>query len=161
MRVRIATSVVLAAGILLGTSACNFLTPQATTTHYDAGDGVSGNVGDVAIRNAILLSNDGSTANLLVTVINQGDSAHSLNVQYSTDAEKVTQKVTVKANSSVTIGTPDAPTVTLENIDTPPGALFPVFLQYGDETGVELLVPVLDGTLNEYSTLMPSETPTP
>ena len=160
MRVRIAASVVLAAGILLGTSACNLLAPQATTAHYDASDGVSGDVGDVAIRNAILLSNDGSTANLLATVINQGDSAHALNVQYSTGAEKVTQKVTIRANSSVTIGTPDAPAVTLENIDTSPGALFPVFLQYGDETGVELLVAVLDGTLNEYSTLMPSETPT-
>ena len=160
MRVRIAASVVLAAGILLGTSACNLLAPQATTARYDAGDGVSGDVGDVAIRNAILLSNDGSTANLLVTVINQADSAHKLNVQYSTGGEKVTQKVTISANSSVTIGTPDAPAVTLENIDTSPGALFPVFLQYGDETGVELLVPVLDGTLNEYSTLMPSETPT-
>ncbi len=161
MRARIAASIVLAVGILLGTSACNLLAPQATTNHYDASDGVSGDVGDVAIRNAILLSNDGSTANLLVTVVNQGDSAHSLNVQYDAGGGKVTQKVIINPNSSVTVGTDGAPTVTLENIDTPPGALFPVFLQYGSETGIELLVPVLDGTLKEYSTLMPSEKPKP
>lgn len=161
MRARIAASVVLAAGILLGTTACNLLAPQATTNRYEASDGVGGDVGDIAIRNAMLISNDGSSANLVVTVVNQGDSAHSLNVQYVTGGDKVTQRLTVRANSTVTVGTPDAPAVTLENIDTQPGSLFPVFIQYGNETGVELLVPVLDGTLDQYSTLAPSETPTP
>ncbi|TFB60163.1 hypothetical protein E3T34_03975 [Cryobacterium sp. TMT1-62] len=158
MKARIIVSVVVATGILLGTSGCNLLAPQSTTAKYDASDGVSGNVGDLAIRNAMLLSDDGNIANLVVTVVNSGDSAHSLNVQYDDGTEKFTQEVNVDANSSVTFGTPDAPTVTVA-ADVAPGSLFPVFFQYGNETGVEVLVPVLDGSLEEYSTLLPTSAP--
>ena len=158
MKARIIVSVVVATGILLGTSGCNLLAPQSTTAKYDASDGVSGNVGDLAIRNAMLLSDDGNIANLVVTVVNSGDSAHNLNVQYDDGTEKFTQEVNVDANSSVTFGTPDAPTVTVA-ADVAPGSLFPVFFQYGNETGVEVLVPVLDGSLEEYSTLLPTSVP--
>lgn len=161
MRARIAASVVLAAGILMGTSACNLLAPQATTNHYDASDGVSGTVGDIAVRNAILISDGATSANLLVTIVNTGDSARNLSVQYTAAGQKVTQQVTVAPKATVSVGTPDVPAVTLANIDAKPGALFPVFMQYGQETGVELLVPVLDGTLGQYSTLVPTATPTP
>lgn len=160
MRTRIAASAVLAIAILSGTVGCGLMAPQATTIRYDAGDGVGGNVGDVAIRNAILVSDDGSTANLVVTFVNTGDSAHNLNVQYEAGTEKVTLSLTVDANSSVSLGTPDAPSIILEGIDTQPGALFPVYMQYGNETGVELLVPVLDGSIGTYSTLVPTPTPT-
>ena len=158
MRARTIVSVVVAAGILLGTSGCNLLAPQSTTAKYDASDGVSGDVGDLAIRNAILVSEEGDVANLVVTVVNSGDSARSLNVQYDDGSDKVNQKVNVDANSSVTLGTEDAPTVTV-TADLELGALFPVFFQYGGETGVEMLVPVLDGTLGEYSTLLPTPAP--
>ncbi|TFD30705.1 DNA modification methylase [Cryobacterium cryoconiti] len=158
MRARTIVSVVVAAGILLGTSGCNLFAPQSTTAKYDASDGVSGDVGDLAIRNAILLSEDGDVANLLVTVVNSSDSAQSLNVQYDDGSDKVTQEVNVDANSSVTLGTEDAPTVTV-TADLELGSLFPVFFQYGSETGVEVLVPVLDGTLDEYSTLLPTPAP--
>ena len=161
MRARVIASVVLAAGVLLGTSGCNLLAPQSTTKRYDASDGVSGDVGDLAIRNAIVLSNDGTTGSLLVTVVNSGDSAHSLSVQFTGDSGKVTQKVTVKAGSTTAFGTEDSPVVALEAIEAQPGSLFPVFFQYGNETGVELLVPVLDGSLGQYSTLVPTATPTP
>ncbi|KFF58764.1 hypothetical protein JF66_16135 [Cryobacterium sp. MLB-32] len=161
MSARIVASVFLAAGILLGTSACGFYAPQATLIQYDPSDGVSGEVGDIAFRNALLLSEDGSTASLLVTAINNGDTAQSVVVQYEAGGQKVTTNVTIRANSTVTIGTKDRPSVLLENIDSAPGDLFPVFLQYGDETGVELLLPVLDGTTGaQYADLLPTPTPT-
>lgn len=161
MRTRIAAIVVVAVGIVLGTSGCNLFAPQATSLHYDASDGVSGNVGDVDVRNAVLVSNDEGNANLIVTFVNTGDSAHNLNVQYSTDGDKVDQSVNVKANSSVTLGLEDAPSVVVDAEAAIAGSLFPVYFQYGNETGVELLVPVLDGTLAEYSTLVPTAPPTP
>ncbi len=161
MRARVLVSVVLAAGVLLGTSGCNLLAPQSTTKHYDASDGVSGNVGDIAVRNAIVLSEDGTTGSLLVTVVNTGDSAHSLNVQFAGATGKVNQSVTVKAGSTTAFGTEGAPLIPMDAISAQPGSLFPVFFQYGDQTGVELLVPVLDGTLAPYSTLMPTAVPTP
>jgi len=152
------------AGVALGTAGCGFTATQATAIAYDASDGVSGTVGDLEFRNAILLSDDGQTANLLLSVVNLSDAAVQLNVQYQADGDKVTARETIAAHSTVTLGSTDTPEIVLENIDSLPGSLFPVFLQYGDETGVELLMPVLDGSLSAYSTLMPVEptaTPTP
>lgn len=161
MSARIVASVFLAAGILVGTSACGFSAPQATLIHYDPSDGVSGDVGDIAFRNAMLLSEDGSTASLLVTAVNKGDTAQSVAVQYEAGGKKVTDHVTVRANSSVTIGTKNRPHVLLEDIDSAPGNLFPVFFQYGEETGVQLLLPILDGTTGaQYADLLPTPSPT-
>lgn len=159
MRARIAASVVLAAGILLGTSACNLFAPQATTIHYDASDGVSGNVGDLAIRNAIVISDNGELGNLLVTVVNSGVTSQNLEIQFESKGKKVSQEVEIPANSTIPIGDKGYPSVQLENIDTIPGALLPVFFQYGEETGVELLVPVLTNQLPQYSTFTPTPTP--
>ena len=160
MRARIAASVVLAAGILLGTSACGFYAPQATLIQYDASDGVSGDVGQLHIRNALLLSTDGELANLIVSVVNPTDTLQSLLVQYESSTGTVSQDVPVEANTTVTLGTDGAASVVLENMDSQPGSLFPVFFQYGEETGTELLVPVLSGSQEEYSTLLPTLAPT-
>ncbi len=159
MRARIAASVVLAAGILLGTSACGFFAPQATLIQYDASDGVSGDVGEIHIRNGLLLSSDGELANLVVSVVNPTDTLQSLLVQYQSSTGKVSQDVPVEANTTVTFGTPGAASVILENMDSRPGSLFPVYFQYGEETGIELLLPVLNGMQSEYATLMPTPAP--
>jgi hypothetical protein len=144
----------------LGTSGCGFLVSQATVNHYHPSDGVGGEVGSLAIRNAILVSNGENTANLVVTIVNEGDKAHNLTVQYESAGDKASQNVQVEAHSIVSVGT-DGPTVVLNDVNAPPGSLFPVFMQYGNETGTELLVPVLDGSLPTYSTLVPTPTPTP
>jgi hypothetical protein len=128
--------------------------------HYNASDGVSGDVGDIHIRNALLISSDGELANLIVSVVNPTDTAQSLLVQYVSSTGKVSQEVAVEANTTVTFGTDGAPSVILENIDSPTGSLFPVFFQYGEATGVELLLPVLTATQDEYSTLLPTIAPT-
>ena len=154
---RAAAAVVLMAGVVLGTAGCGFTATQATSIAYDASDGVSGTVGELEFRNAILLSDDGDTANLLLSVVNLGDEAVQLNVQYEAAGEKVTARETIAGLTTVTLGSTDEPEIVLENMGSQPGALFPVFLQYGNETGVELLMPILDGSLDVYSSLMPVE----
>ena len=154
---RTAASAVLVAGVVLGTAGCGFTATQATSIAYDASDGVSGTVGELEFRNAILLSDEGDTANLLLSVVNLSEDAVQLNVQYEADGEKVTARETIAALTTVTLGSTDEPEIVLENIDSQPGALFPVFLQYGQETGVELLMPILDGSMDVYSSLMPVE----
>ena len=160
MRARTMATVVVAAGILLGTTGCNLYAPQATTIHYDASDGVSGNLGDLAIRNAILLTDDGENANLLVHVVNKSAKDIDLLLQYEGTDEKVTETVTIDANATTEIGVPGGANVGVQSLNASAGSLFPVFFQYGDLTGIELLVPVLDGTLDAYSTLVPTPTPT-
>jgi hypothetical protein len=158
VRARTMATVVVAAGILLGTTGCNLYAPQATTIQYDASDGVSGDIGDLAIRNAILLTDDGENANLLVHVVNSSSEDIELLVQYEGD-EKIDTEVTIEANSTTEIGV-DGESVPVESLNASPGSLFPVFFQYGELTGIELLVPVLTGELAEYSTLVPTPAPT-
>lgn len=159
MRGRIAASIVLAASVLLGTAGCDLIAPQTTTEHYDASDGVSGNVGSINVRNAMLITNDGTSANLVVTLVNQDTKSHRVEVQSTVGGKRTNIFVTVDAGATRTIGTPDDAAVQFPDIDTQAGALHKLFFQYGTETGLQLLVPVLNGAMAEYSTLTPTTDP--
>jgi hypothetical protein len=161
VRARIATSVVLAIGIALGTSGCGFFAPQTTTKHYDASDGVSVTVGKIGVRNAMLFSKNGELANLVVTLVNLGTSTVRLEIQHGTGSEAKNSFVTIPADATVQLGSPGDHTVDLSGINAKPGSLYPVFFQYGNETGQQALVPVLDVTWPEYKGLLPTPTPTP
>lgn len=156
MKARLIASVVLAASVVLGTSACNLVAPQATTKLYDPSDGVSGRVGDLKIRNAIIImGEDGTDGNLIASVTNGGDS-QSLSIQFGEGSDG-TATASIPGQSTVSFGTSEDDPILLEGVDAEVGSLAEVFFQYGDETGVEILVPVLDGSLEEYSDLVPDE----
>lgn len=154
MKARLIASVVLAATVVLGTSACNLISPQTTTKEYDASDGVSGTIGDMSIRNAAIISGDGKDGNLLVSITNAGG-AESLTIKWGDDFSESTE-ARIPEDETISFGTEEEDPILLENIDAVPGSLLTVFFQYGDETGVEIFVPVLDGTLPEYAEFVPS-----
>lgn len=154
VKARLIASVVLAASVVLGTSACNLVAPQATTNNYDPSDGVSGRTGDLKIRNAmIIVGENGTDGNLVAAVTNGGD-AQSLSIQFG-EGEDETVTAAIPEQSTVSFGTAEDDPILLEGIDAEAGSLVEVFFQYGNETGVEILVPVLDGALEEYSDLVP------
>ena len=156
---RAAASIVLAGAVLLGTTACTFLTPQATLYQYDPGNGVGATIGDVKVRDAVALMNeDGHAVSLLITLVNSSSSVVQLNLQYESGGEKTDRTVFVAQRGVLQFGTtPDQEQIIILNPDVALGALLPVYVQYGDETGTTLLVPVLDGTLPEYADLVPPE----
>lgn len=161
MKARIAASVVLAAALMLGTAGCTFFAPQATLKHYDPSDGVGTSVGDVDVRNALLVTGDeDGEASLLINLVNTGDSGVSLLVQYQGEGGKVDTTVRVPAGDVVSFGAKHEQQLVFRGIDAKPGDLFPVWFQYGEKTGKQLLVPVLDRSLLEYSDLGPTPTPT-
>ena len=129
------------------------LTYQATTEHYDPSDGVSADVGDLDLRNILVVSEDGEDGNLVMTVVNTGDEDAELGVQVGEGGGQ-TLIVEVEAGATVSLGGDEEPLL-LEGIDTQPGSLVPIFFQYGSAEGIEKLVPVLDGRLPEYSDLTP------
>ncbi|WP_166996350.1 hypothetical protein [Paramicrobacterium fandaimingii] len=159
MRSRFAAIIVLAAAVALGTSGCGFLAPQATTIHYDASDGVGGSVGDIDVRNALIIANeDGTVGNLVVTVVNNGSSAHSVTIEF---ANGTSTEVVIDADEIFTFSAPTADDTERENIvidplDAKVGSTTEIFFQYGSETGVSLDVPVYNNDLPEYSTLVPT-----
>jgi hypothetical protein len=160
-------SIVLVGAIALGTSACTFFTPTATLFHYDPGNGVGASVGAIDVRDAVALINaEGDAISLLITLVNTGsEDIKGIVVQFESDGEKTTGQVNVPANGVAQFGTSaDQQQIVIENPDVAAGDLLPVYVQYGDQPGKTILVPVLDGTLPEYSDLLPTApapTPTP
>ena len=159
MKARVATSVALALAVAFGTAGCGLVAPQATTKHYDASDGVSGTVGTVDVRNAMIITDakDGTVGNLVVTLVNTGDA--SRRVAISAGDRSSAAHVTVKPGAVTQLGenpeTAGPDNILIPEFTAKPGTLYSVYFQYGDETGVNLKVPVLDGGLPEYSSLVP------
>jgi len=129
---------------------------QATQLAYDPSDGIGTEVGDVQVRNALLISDDGETASLAVALVNSGDTNVQLTVSWEAESGRAERNVSVPAGETVSLGA-EEDVLELEGVDAQPGSNFPVYFQYGDEEGRELAVPVLDGSLEEYSDLVPGE----
>ena len=165
MRARIAATVIVAASLLLSTAGCSFFAPQSTLKRYDPSDGVGATVGQVKVRNALLLTKDGQVASFLVNLINDGEKTVNVLIQYdgttaSGTSGKVDTRVQLDAGEVKTFGSSNTRQLLFNGIDSKAGSLFPVFVQYGTQTGAQLLVPVLDGSLTEYSKLLPTPLPT-
>ncbi|WP_022889888.1 hypothetical protein [Agromyces italicus] len=158
MKARLAASAALALGVALGASGCSMLTYQATTEHYDASDGVSANVGELDLRNILVVSDDGVDGTLVLTIVNTGADDVDLDVQVD-GGDTVT--IPVDAGETVAFGVDAAEgidavePIVLEGIGVEPGSLLPIYFQYGSAEGVEKQVPVLDGRLPEYESLVP------
>ena len=88
MKARVAASVALALAVAFGTAGCGFIAPQATTKSYDASDGVSGAVGQIDVRNALIITDakNGTVGNLVVTLVNNDSKSHSLSIQANDEA---------------------------------------------------------------------------
>ncbi|MET0989100.1 MAG: DNA modification methylase [Glaciihabitans sp.] len=158
MRSRVAVSALLAAGVLLGSTGCAFFSPVATQLPYDASDGISATVGDVKVRNAMAITNDGDTVNLVMYVLNSGTEPVEVRFEYDFEGSEPAESdkseiVELAAGESISFGNDDEENLILTDANAEPGGLMPLFVQYGDETGKTMLVPVLDEAI--YSDLVP------
>ena len=160
MRMRAAACVALVGAVVTGLTGCEFFAPQQTTRSYSASDGVNGTVGPVDIRNAFLVTVDGTDASLVVSLINSSATARSVSMQYNSVSGITSQSVVVPANASLAVRPGEPVTVTFSGLTAKTGSLLPVFFSSGG-TSDQLGVPVLDNSLPGYATLTPSPTPTP
>jgi hypothetical protein len=150
-----AASAILIGAVLLGTTGCSLFSEKATLIEYDPGDGVSLSVGDVTVRNVLAISEDGTDVNLVLSAVNSSDKGIFVNLEYGDGAGE--EQLYVAGNSSTSIGRPGDDTLVLKDADVEVGGLMPLYAQYGSHQGEQVLVPVLDASLPEYSTLAPIE----
>ena len=151
MKARLAASAALALGIAIGGSGCAMITYQATTEKYDPSDGVSADLGSLAIRNMLVVSEDGEEGNMVLSVTNSSTEDATLELQVAGE----TVEVEVQAGQTVSPGAGDEEPVLVERLDAEVGGLVPVFLTTEGAEGREVGVPVLDGRLPEYEDLVP------
>lgn len=147
MNSRALASIALGAAVLLGATGCSMISPQATTLHYSAAEGmnVPDSSGPVDIRNVFFVTDDdGETANLIAAFVNETMETQRATVQLVGEGNPVA--VDLDAKSVVSFGV-DGDDMLFENIGAPAGSTVNVAFQSGDGQVVEVEVPVLDGAL--------------
>jgi hypothetical protein len=156
VRTRIASSIAAAIVTVLTLTGCGFVTPVATMKPYDPSDGVGTDIGDLALRNILLIANENSEATLVMTVVNRADDDIVLNLQYGDADVRVTKSITVAGgNNRTNVGDDPGTTIVVTDATMTLGALFPIYFEYGSVPGDVVLVPVLDGSLPEYELYVP------
>lgn len=155
MKSRVAASIALAAALMLGTTGCTFSANVATQKPYNPSDGVGAQVGELSIRNALLIGDDPDELNLVMTVVSGADSDRRVTVQWQGDGERMSEQIFVAANGRTSFGGPEQEQVRVTGSGASIGGLVPVFFAYPGAEGVEVLVPVLDGSLPEYELYLP------
>jgi len=153
-------SVALGAAVLLGTTGCSMLAPQATQIQYAPSDGIEVfGTGELHIRNVLIVANEeGTEGNLIAAIVN--DTAEPQTLSIDVDNGTVTDTIRVPANTTVSLGTAETEPLLLEGIDAMPGSLLPIYFASGEE-GSLADVPVLDNTLEYLRDLAPSPSATP
>lgn len=156
MRRRVLAPLAVSIVALTGLSSCTLGAEIATMKQYDPSDGVGADVGDLALRNILLIANDEGEGNLVMTVVNNSGEDITLNVQYDDAGNRTTSSLEIPAFPQRTrIGGNPADGVIVAAADKVTGGLFPIYFEYGTAPGELVLVPVLDGTLPEYELLVP------
>lgn len=141
---RAAASIVIASALLAGTAGCTFITPQATLIQYNPGNGVAGRVGSVEVRNVVAVTADeGKTVSLLITLINSGQKDALVTLQFESDNKTRTDVKPIEPGASISFGNDGENQIVIPDPGVEPGALMPVYVQYGDNVGTQLMVPVL------------------
>ncbi|WDH78143.1 DNA modification methylase [Microbacterium esteraromaticum] len=151
---RLVAAVALGAVVALGTTGCTFMTNQATTIDYSPSDGVNVDAtgGDIVVRNAMVIATeDGSTGNLVGAFVNTGDKSGRLNI----DIAGTMLTVRVPAGDSVSLGADKDP-LPIDGLNVMPGSNVEALFVSGNGEAAATEIPVLDGTLPEYSDLVPS-----
>jgi hypothetical protein len=153
------TAIALSGALVAGLSGCALWTSPETGRDYDASDGVSLDLGDLELRNVVVLTEDGELGNLVGTAVNTTGSDIDFTVQWNVDGEYYEVELTADAHGRTSFGT-DGEQVTLEPLGQKPGSLLDTVVHTSDDQA-ELRVPVLDATLPEYGPALPTPTPTP
>jgi len=155
-------SLIAAIGIgALAFTGCSAINPQSTTMNYSASDGVKLDMGNLELRNVLIVSGGADApGRVLGTFYNTSASDITLTIGGARGSQT---EVTVKAGGNPVVLDGKADKAILSTISSPPGAMEALNLRQsggGTETAT-LNVPVLDGTLAEYKSMVPTAVPTP
>ncbi len=155
MRLRALATTTLAATLLVGTAGCGVLLEPATLQSYSPSDGVNAEVGDVSVRNALLVANSSGDGALVMTFVNSGDALVFVTVELR-GARNLS--ASVAAYPGITkVGIADDNPLVFTDVDVFAGTYADVYFQYGNFEGALVSVPVLDGTEVIYAPYAPNE----
>lgn len=151
MKIRIASSIALAAIIMFGATGCGLFAPQATTEQYAPSDGVEASLDGVDVRNLILVAaEDGEHFNVVFTGVNTRSESAKLVLAFEANGASATAEFVLKPGTRA-FGDPEGEFVLVSLPDVKIGSTVTAFAQVAGAEDREMQVPVLDGILAEYA----------
>jgi hypothetical protein len=136
---------------MLGITGCSVINEQSTTRQYAASDGIVENLGDIELRNILIVSaEEGAPGTLLGTIFNKSDEP----VQVRIEGENETSEITIEGEGKYVFEDETSDDGTLQGISEVPGSLVDLDFSVGSESAT-YGVPVVDGTLEEYREFVP------
>lgn len=156
LRVAALTTGLAVAGLVL--AGCSATNPMTTEDQYSASDGVRVTLGDVRASNLLVLSAaEGDVGSMQGGLVNQ--SSEDRTVTLAVGDEETTVELGPK--ETVLLGTGRGSEdgfaeVTFPAVDVPPGGLVEVTVSTPEAGSIVVEVPVLDGTLPEYASAVPT-----
>lgn len=137
--------------VALTLAGCSYVNPITTQQNYAPSDGFQAQLGDVAGLNLLVVTTaEGEDAVLIGTLVNEG--GEDATVELSFDAGATFTDVDVAAGASVPLG-PEGELVEGTALAAP-GRLTTLQLGSGGTAAVQVDVPVVDGTLDEYAAIL-------
>ncbi len=149
---------VLAASLALG--GCTFVNPQTTQEPYVVSDGQGVSLGEVRVASLLVVAEEeGQPGRLVARIVNGTPDEQRVTIT----GEGLDETVTAPPQETVAIGEPgdeDAVDIIIDAVSRRPGQLVELTLvREGGET-LEVGVPVLDGSLEQYAPYLPTAEPT-
>lgn len=153
MKIRIASSIAIAAALALGATGCSLIAPQGTLKPYAPSDGVDVNVEGVDVRNIMLIADEsGENFNVVFGAVNLTGAEQDLAVTFMNEGSQQARAEFTVPTGNTLFGNPEgdeAPVlVTIPGLI--PGQTIDAYFQQAGSAEVEHKIPVLDGTLAEY-----------
>lgn len=119
-------------------SGCAVFSPMATENMYNPGDGTNISLGDVEIRDILVLgSEEDGPARILAYVVNNGLEPVTVDFTGTGGAASVE----VDPQSAQQISVPGEEGVALDSLGVRPGAMVPLRVQVGETAPAEISVP--------------------
>ena len=165
----------VSSALVLGTTGCSLSRDIPTMQQYAPSDGTQTVVDGVKARNVIYLTdrvtdpNTPEIGGLIGSFVNTTDKPVTLRIQFSEDASNDSTVITKQnrewMSESIAPGqkydlgyneNPALPALILQDNGkvAEPGDLVSVWIAVNDGTGVQLQVPALDGTLDQYKPMV-------
>lgn len=154
MNIRALATTSLAAALLLGTAGCGVFVPTATLKPYSASDGLNVTVGDLQLRNVLVITDESGDASMIATIVNPTTNVQNVTVEFRVD--NPVDLVLVAAEGLTKVGLADGNPAIVSGLGLVAGQYVDVYFQYGGQDGVTLAVPVLDSTDPIYAPYAPS-----
>ena len=130
-------------------SGCSLSRYTASLDPYAPSDGVQLDIQNLKARNLMLIQGASGNAILIGSFVNSGTSNVTANLQTKDlNGEEIRLSFEVAAGKKFDLGYNGTEGVILK-LDAVPGSMHSVYLA-GDSDPVEILVPVMDGSLEEY-----------